>query len=460
MIRALALVLLLTSQTFAAISADTVFEVRTTGSDTNGGGFVTAASGTDWSQQDAAQYSVTNGVTNGTTTVTSATANFGTDVVGNIMYVQGGTAPVTAGWYQITARASTTSITVDRSIVASTGTTLRIGGALASPGMYMGAFVSVGGFGADCYVKAGTYSITSTTQNISGGTVNLLGAGTNIARLEGYQTTRGDLGTKPVFSAGVNGSGQMIATGGNGALVNIELNLNSKTGWTAARGMTTGDRTMFCKFTGAWSIGINAANPSFGYFNWASGCVTGFSINTEYGSIATGCTTSGFIVSGNATHCIDNASPIGFSLSANSSVKNCTAFGGTGVGFSLGSSTSAWNCLAYGRGGKGFTQSTSTNVMLVNCAGGSNVTANEDIITAATTNMGFKYGFITLSANPFTNSAGGVFTLNNTAGGGALLRATGAPSQFQDTLTSNSIDIGASQVLATGSGGGSFTFIK
>lgn len=98
--------------------------------------------------------------------------------------------------------------------------------------------------------------------------------------------------------------------------------------------------------------------------------------------------------------------------------------------------------------------------MLVNCAGGSNVTANEDIITAATTNMGFKYGFITLSANPFTNSAGGVFTLNNTAGGGALLRATGAPSQFQDTLTSNSIDIGASQVLATGSGGGSFTFIK
>ena len=63
-----------------ALSANTVLEVRNGGSDTNGGGFVTGAAGTDWSQQDAAQYSVTDGVTAGTTTITSATANFGTDV--------------------------------------------------------------------------------------------------------------------------------------------------------------------------------------------------------------------------------------------------------------------------------------------------------------------------------------------------------------------------------------------
>ena len=36
-----------------ALSANSVFEVRTAGNDTNGGGFVTGAAGTDYSQQDA-----------------------------------------------------------------------------------------------------------------------------------------------------------------------------------------------------------------------------------------------------------------------------------------------------------------------------------------------------------------------------------------------------------------------
>ena len=43
-----------------ALSASTVWEVRpATGSDNNGGGFVTGASGTDYSQQGTAQYALT-----------------------------------------------------------------------------------------------------------------------------------------------------------------------------------------------------------------------------------------------------------------------------------------------------------------------------------------------------------------------------------------------------------------
>lgn len=105
------------------IGAACVWEVRTTGNDTNGGGY--AGGGTDWSQQDAAQYSVTDGVTAGTTTITSATANFGTDVVGNVMYVQGGSGSITAGWYQIVSRTNSTTIVVDRStgLTAGTGVT-------------------------------------------------------------------------------------------------------------------------------------------------------------------------------------------------------------------------------------------------------------------------------------------------------------------------------------------------
>jgi len=42
-----------------ALSAAQILEVRSTGSDANGGGFKAGASGTDYSQQDAAQYALT-----------------------------------------------------------------------------------------------------------------------------------------------------------------------------------------------------------------------------------------------------------------------------------------------------------------------------------------------------------------------------------------------------------------
>src|SRR5579862_6029433 len=107
-----------------ALPSTTVFEVRPgAGSATNGGGFVPGSSGTDWSQQNGAQYSVADGVANGTTTVTSATANFGTDVVGNIACIGG-------AWYRIVSRTNATTIVVDRSITTATGLTLNIGGAL------------------------------------------------------------------------------------------------------------------------------------------------------------------------------------------------------------------------------------------------------------------------------------------------------------------------------------------
>ena len=74
-----------------AITTTTVLEVQHGGSDTNGGGFdPTMAGGTDYSQTTSAHISVTDGVTNGTTTITSATAAFTSGVVGNLVYVSGG----------------------------------------------------------------------------------------------------------------------------------------------------------------------------------------------------------------------------------------------------------------------------------------------------------------------------------------------------------------------------------
>ena len=150
-----------------ALSANTVLEVRLTGSDTNGGGFVTGAAGTDWSQQDSPQYSVTDGVATGNTVVSSASAAFGTDVVGNLVYLQGGTGSLVAGWYQITARTSG-NITLDRNVAAGTGITLKIGGALASPGQ-AGAIATVSGIRTYIKYNASPYVATSALTNIAGG---------------------------------------------------------------------------------------------------------------------------------------------------------------------------------------------------------------------------------------------------------------------------------------------------
>ncbi len=55
------------------------------------------------------------------------------------------------------------------------------------------------------------------------------------------------------------------------------------------------------------------------------------------------------------------------------------------------------------------------------------------------------FGDILLTANPFTNSAGGDYSLNNTAGGGALCRAAGIPSSWPVLSTTSYHDVGAAQ---------------
>ena len=115
------------------LSASQVWEVRTTGSDSNGGGFKAAASGTDYSQQDAAQVTYSDLVIGTTTTqLTSAANPFTSAHVGNIVYVSGGTG-FTTGRYEVTA-VSAGVATMDRSVgtASSTGGIGKLGGAIAT----------------------------------------------------------------------------------------------------------------------------------------------------------------------------------------------------------------------------------------------------------------------------------------------------------------------------------------
>lgn len=437
-----------------ALSANTVFEVRTGGADTNGGGFVTGASGTDWSQQNAAQYAVTDGVTAGTTTITSVTANFGTDVVGNIIYVSGGTGTIVANWYQIISRTNATTIVVDRTtgLTAGTGVTLNIGGAFASPGILGNATLLGSNIALQkAWIKSGTYTLTSATDNISGGLLSIGSFAVGVL-VEGYQTTRGDRAARPVITAGsVTGISNGIIRGGNSRsckITNIELNGNSGTGNTAGAGAGPLFYLCLCRnftaggafaFSGSMALRCAAISCSTGfgsgsfYYCMADTCGVGYGgASYPVGCIAKGCTTRGYEMS--------------FTKPLNCIAYNCVD--GYDWTASQGGASYTTNCIAYGNSGFGFKSGAfSGGHFTFNDAAGNNTSGN----FSGT----IDEGAITLTADPFTNAAGGDFSINNTAGGGALLRAAGL--RFGDGLTYdqiNYIDVGVFQHQDTGGSSG------
>lgn len=90
-----------------AISPNSVLEVRTTGTDTNGGGFVTGAAGTDYSQQDAKNTFVVSAAdltidATINTRVTSASHTFVAGDIGKYVVVTAGTS-WTPGQYLISS---------------------------------------------------------------------------------------------------------------------------------------------------------------------------------------------------------------------------------------------------------------------------------------------------------------------------------------------------------------------
>jgi hypothetical protein len=147
-----------------AIGASTVWRVRVGGNDANGAGYdsTIASAGTDYSQQDAAQLSLTDIVCAASTTVTSATGGFTAAMIGNAIRLTG--SGVTSGYYFITARTNTNTITVDRNPAAgaTSGGTGKVGGAAATTD-------------AAIFLDANS----SGNKLVSGNTVYIRGAGTD-----------------------------------------------------------------------------------------------------------------------------------------------------------------------------------------------------------------------------------------------------------------------------------------
>lgn len=377
-------------------------------------------------------------MTAGTTTITSATANFGTDVVGNLIYVSGGTGAVTADWYEITVRTNSTTITVDRStgLTAGTGVTLNIGGALLSPAIAAQKATA----GNKVYVKSGTYGMSS-TPNVAAGCMNP--TTNNGIHVEGYASTHGDLGTSPVFRAD-NNSMTVVLFGGSAhyvGVVNIKVDGNAKTSVTAFTMSSVRQMIRLCTALGV-AVGFEGQGTSACTRCFADTCTVGFKGRCSF-CVASACTTGFGTTQGTlCTNCVAIGGTTGFQGTAGQAMccVNCLAYGQSGDGFDVNQNgTEIINCLAHTCGGFGFDMDASgtNSAYFLNCFYYS-CTSGSDRGTS-------------LASDPLTNAAGGDYSLNSDAAGGALLRQLGFPGVLLGISgTTGYMDVGPYQAQATG----------
>lgn len=455
--------LLCTAPAFAAISANTVWEVRTTGSDTNSGGFVAGASGTDMSQFDnknaaactscqssTINISTTDAVTAGTTTVTSATANFSAAIVGNLVYLSGGTGSIAGAWYQVVTFTNVTTIVLDRStgLSAGTGATINIGGALATFGQLAINMVTSN----QAYVKAGS-GYTSTATNTFIGTVT---PGQMNAIL-GYGTTRGDGGMVTLTLSTNTGLKGLTSTGDGWRIENITVDCASL-GTSTAMSFTGSYGSIFnavaknCTSNGiiatnniiaqsessgqSGGTGISGASVLDSYVHDSVSSINGITIGNTgsainnlvtnlAGSNSVGIRLGGYssIARNNTMYSIGGSCMltfISFPIPAyirNNIMEKCSAAAGSAWGIAATNAMPAQPLLDGNYYLKWFALSNRHNiddVSGVNAAG-------------PYTNTLDRIG----SAEPFNNSSGGVFSLNNAVGGGHEIRGYSVPSKQQ-----------------------------
>lgn len=429
-----------------ALAESIIFEIRPgAGADTNGAGFKPGASGTDYSKQNSAQYALTNGTTQGTTIILTTSA--ATDMVGNVAYITGGTGSVAAGWYEITAASAGVSITVDRStgLTAGTGTTINIGGALATIGALGALLASQGTAGMVTWIKAGTNTLSTSSANVSGGILTLT-AGTC---LYGYNSARGDLSnvigsaSRPVIDVGAITTITVI-TAANISRHSANIKIDGKgnaniTGWSG--GTQTNCTAANC--TIGFTFGSAAGHP---LLCSALTCGTGF---TGYGAVINSftndSTTVGF--SGSQTPCsLIGCISINDAIASNISgiglaVVNCTLHEATGDAITgTGLASRVFNNCFTLNGGDAIDFSDATTVpttaLIVNNAYLAGTRLYET--TPPTANIA---GAITLTGDPYTSEATDDLSPNNTASAGAALRGTGIDVYGQ----TDNRDVGAVQ---------------
>jgi len=416
-----------------ALDAATIFDVRTTGDDTFGGGFADLNPGTsvDYSQQDTAQLTLTDGATSGigVTTFTSATGGFTAAMEGNVLRLASGTN-VTVGYYQITGFTDTNTVTLDRApddgVGGVSGGNFKVGGAIASPGL-IGSSSDLAN-GNKIYIKSGTYTLTTTTAG-AGGPIS--GPSTTLLFIIGYQDTHGDLNgssiaSNPVIDAAALTTFDIVTLTGAGDstpqhIAHVTVDGQSNSG---VRGFVgNNDVRVFAHRCYAKDCAANGFNVLS-----ACGCKTfggghGFSDCLVWECIAVDGTGTGFSESaqGFIYNSIAARMNIGFSFDIRSRVVGCIADSCTGDGFFIADDPAlVMNCVSTNNGGWGFgnvNAATASSNAIVNCYTYNNTSGAFEFTT------GYEAILDTsMTSDPWVDAANNDFRPNNASTGGAILR--------------------------------------
>lgn len=414
-----------------AFATTTHWEIRTTGSDSNGGGFNVGSTGTDYSQQDSPQVTYTDLVIDGAlnTKITSVANPFTSAHVGNIINITGGTG-FTIQRVQINTVASGAA-TCDKAVgtVGSTGGTGNLGGAcltIATP-------LAIARSSNVIWIKYGNYSISST---LTSPVADLV--------YKGYETTHGDHGNRPTITSSTNSVDLFTRDGSSTRLIWENLIL---THTAATRGK-----------------GINSSTGSSGICQIQNCSISGCSnaVTGAFGPLIVqnskffSCTGDGFVASANA------------GATGQFVFTDCKFYDNGGMGLNCGNSSTIFisRCLFHSNASHGLSASSSSHLYLIGSTTAMNggrgiywlaanywqVSIISCIIYGNTTHgiysdvdltksyvdrnafgnngtdaAGFNTGTnaVILSADPFTNSAGDDYTLNSTAGGGEACKDVG-----------------------------------
>lgn len=446
------------------------FEVRTDGNMLNSGGFASERSpystGTDRTQSASPYVETTGSVTAATKTgsahadrykIVLSNYTVAAADVGNTVRVSASTDATNAyvGMYLIVSADTTNNAwemsqpTRSSSIDSSPATlTLRMGGALPSLGgvtdycnasdgdedrVYSPSTVS------QIWIKSGTYTMTSTDWNTNHGPVRFNDSNMGPS-IHGYETTRGDMGEKPVIDVGSTGYTGNILEADGGYPQIVICNIQFNTGGTA-------DGVSMGGYAKAVAIKCKVAEIGTGQIGFENGAC--------YACEAVGGGTDGThdgtgFKKGNTTYCVSSNCDTGFeeqfpsihqclaydcakgyeqtSYNANNSsllfcvADDCT----TGFYIQYRSVTKcvATNCTT------GFEATSSTNQNGLNwCFGYNNTTHIDD--------MPMQLDWTALAADPWEDQSARDYRLNDAETGGALLRSNGfsPPGQTADVDT-------------------------
>jgi parallel beta-helix repeat protein len=442
-----------------ALSNRGVFEVRPGGSANNSGYFdgTVSVPGVDYSQQNAAQVSRVDLVIGAANTVSSALLPFDPSEAGNGLHILSGTGFTASTTPYLIQSVAGGVATLDRSpgTLASTGGHGNMGGALSGPAD-LPALVP----GQIVWMK-GAFTTTATITLTAGS-----GDGT-FCVYRGYGTVRGDGGRASITTGSV--LAPILALANQIIVQNLLLDGTN----IAQRAVDVGS---LCDFENVEAVrclfnGFKAQNSGTKLHRcMATACGDGFDVGT--GSVASECEAflcnNGFRSSNATPEFIDclshsNVSHGLFVQGANGPrVRNCVFDGNTLDGIRIADTSGIMamqvtNCALTNNLGYGIRSVTTDYSLPVSAPLGAFFRNNAFFGNALGNYFQAPAGAadILLTATPYTNAAGGDYSLNGTAGGGPLLLGAGLPGGFglEGSGASASVgrrDVGAVQSLGQG----------